>query len=927
MSFPGTDSLAAFNALPDDTFHWTPELRKQLPPAIQREQRERYPVPPLDMTWAPSPFSEWTSEALRELNPACRSAIAASGVLTASAVQQLPQDLPAWQRMVVGLLDTEDPEAAKNYFSSNARHEKAKKHDRLLEWLLRSAWHGVGPADTMKLLRELVETPTTTRVGRVAWADFVHAERLKAAWHWLAALDDTAHASVQDAVQWLQHTVFTGNDYWFGWLYMMRARTASERVSADIALVVGEDSEASALFLIEHAGAEAFDGLKLRLGRLVSAFSGWGSAPSTFRKDTHGKVKKIMKLWMGYHHERLIDCVLEYPGDPLMLTYLAELVARWPRLVLTRALALKKGYNSSLSSLIINALVPHPDWVTPLREALEELDPGVKPDALRRLQAVVNGLPTEPVSPAATTASDAPTAATKQSADLTTDQPSDPPSDLPELLRNPPWTWAKKPTPQQKADQPWLKLPSRMPPMPPFLAPSRLTPPLLKASGQLLGLGALNALLTMFLISKPGAPYPGLAQVLPALESRSLAHLGMQLQQEWEQAGAPTDERWMLLAQAWTADDQNMERLVRDIALWPSLMAFPRAKFGLSVLADMAAFQGNDEPLKALIRFAEKGKSSLRKPAQQQVQNAAAAMGLTPEQLADRLIPDLGLAKPERSIFDFGKRRFALHFDDALQVYLSDENGKRLKDIPKPNADDNSRWAENETKRWKTLKKAARTLATEQLDRLERALISQRLWSASEFSRLFQKHPLLREMGRRLLWCTDDTTPRHFRLTEDFRTVDLQDDPVVLNEPLSVRLAHPMHLDANELAAWVQQWADYELLQPFEQFARRVYRLEPDTPEVRADVPSVRNQAVAAGSLLGLIQQGWTKLQDGAHIYGLRWEVPGGGSATLMLHDGLDASSPLAVPVLRISSLTLEPTLGPLACSEVLRTVDRLARA
>lgn len=229
--------------------------------------------------------------------------------------------------------------------------------------------------------------------------------------------------------------------------------------------------------------------------------------------------------------------------------------------------------------------------------------------------------------------------------------------------------------------------------------------------------------------------------------------------------------------------------------------------------------------------------------------------------------------------------------------------------------------------RGKTLNKAARTLATEQLDRLEGALISHRLWSAPEFARLFQTHPLLREMGRRLLWYTHEAVPRHFRLTEDFRTVDLQKEPIELNEPSSVRLAHPMHPDANELAALVQQWTDYELLQPFEQLARRVYRQEPDTPQVRADVPSVRNQPVGAGSLLGLIQQGWAKLQDGAHICGLRWDVPGGGSATLMLHDGLNAATPLAVPVLRIRSLTLEPALGALACSEVLRTVDRLAMA
>lgn len=46
-----------------------------------------------------------------------------------------------------------------------------------------------------------------------------------------------------------------------------------------------------------------------------------------------------------------------------------------------------------------------------------------------------------------------------------------------------------------------------------------------------------------------------------------------------------------------------------------------------------------------------------------------------------------------------------------------------------------------------------------------------------------------------------------------------------------------------------------------------------------------------------------------------------------MLYCSLDATMSLAVPVLRMRSLAPEPTLGALACSEVLRTVDRLARA
>ena len=126
---------------------------------------------------------------------------------------------------------------------------------------------------------------------------------------------------------------------------------------------------------------------------------------------------------------------------------------------------------------------------------------------------------------------------------------------------------------------------------------------------------------------------------------------------------------------------------------------------------------------------------------------------------------------------------------------------------------------------------------------------------------------MLRELARRLLWCAQDKAPRRFRLPEDFIPVDLNDAPVSLDDASPVTLAHPMELEAAKRDAWLLTSNDYELFQPFEQLTRQVCRLDPDTPQVRKDVPSVRDQPVAAGSILGLIPQGWEKLQDGAQIH------------------------------------------------------------
>ncbi len=672
--------------------------------------------------------------------------------------------------------------------------------------------------------------------------------------------------------------------------------------------------------LLESHDPPSLQDLSSMIQRHLSSLSTFGFGKETVRKAAHPDLRKLLPIWMAYRHEGVLDILIRYPDDPLLLKYTEQWVLRWPVFAVERILATGASSQSPLMSLVTRLLHEHPDWIEPLRargSLPKWLDEALaKPGSLGDF-ARTSSTPGQP------------SAGGEPSATVDTDAVSDWPVDVPELLRHPPWQREKKPTAKEKLEQPWLKLPPKLPSLPTFWNPIGLSRPLLRESQQPLPPAAVQALLSMCLLSKPGAPYAGLEQVLPALDPASLASLGRDLLAQWEAAECPLEERWMLLAQAWLGDAHTLWTLSDAIACWPSEMAFPRAKFGLSVLADMAAFQRSDEPLRTLIRFAESGKPSLRKPAQDQVQKAAQRMGITADELADRVIPDLGLARPEDHVFDFGPRRFTLRFDDSLQPFVIDDSQRRHTELPKPNAKDNASLAPNAVQRWKALKKLARALANEQIARLEVALASQRTWSTSAFTRLFTQHPLMRELGRRLLWSTTGAhrPARRFRVSEEHTLLDIHDAPVALDEGESVCLAHPIDLEAGELATWTQLWADYELLQPFEQLARRVYRLDNEGADAPLDVPSARGQAVAAGSLLGLVQRGWTRMQDGYQVLGLRYTTPHGGAATLHLQNPMDVSAPLLVPVLTIRELSLDAALTPLDRSEVLRAIDRLARS
>lgn len=882
-------------AEPSGQFRWTDAWRTELD-AFRESVRQRCQPNSTDpWLWTPFPVTnahafKWSNILTDELT----LLLSTSPVVTAGREQDLPTNRTDWELL------------AKELFRKRSTYSPDPRA-ALVPWMLGAMQRCLGLEVCSDVFRSILEQ-MKSEGERYHGYQQVLPPLIQAIEH----TDETTRRALEPMFNWLQAQPLPGE---FGLTYA----SLPEHFAHAAAHMYREQFTAPMqLLAIERFGAQGSQLLKRLIQQNINSLSGFGIGQETVRKSDHANVRKALNVWMAYDDGAVLDVLIAYPVDPFLLKFTEQLILRWPVWAIRRIVTSNPWSTTPLVSLVCRLLQENPTWAPHLKEPEGANPPRWLVDALAKAEITLA------TAAQASTVKEEPDLA--QDAALSSDN-TPLPDDLPPLLRQPPWLREKKPTAKEKAEQPWLKLPSRIPALPLFLATSHLTPPRLKTSDQALPPAALDALLTMFALSKPGAPYAGLALVLPALEPRSLAALGTALQIQWERADCPLDERWMLLTQAWTADNNATESLVNDIGDWPSQMAFPRAKFGLSVLADMATFQRRDEPLRALIRFAEKGKPSLRKPAQEQIGKAAKAMGLTPEQLADRLIPDLGLQRPEDLVFNFGPRQFRLTFDEAAQPFLKDAKGQRLKDLPKANAQDNANLAAQETQRWKALKKLCRAVATDQINRLESTLMSQRNWSGSEFSRLFRLHPMLREIARRLLWCTVDDAPSRFRLTEDFIPVDLNDAPVVLDDAAWVRLVHPMEIDDTERAAWLQTWNDYELLQPFEQLARLVYRLNPDTPQARKDVPSVRDQPVAAGSLLGLIQQGWEKLQDSAHIYGLQIQMDGAAAATLMLHDGLNAALPLAVPVLRIRSLELTPSLGPVACSEVLRTVDRLARA
>ncbi len=126
---------------------------------------------------------------------------------------------------------------------------------------------------------------------------------------------------------------------------------------------------------------------------------------------------------------------------------------------------------------------------------------------------------------------------------------------------------------------------------------------------------------------------------------------------------------------------------------------------GLDILAAI----GTDVALMHLNGIAGKAKfKGLQERAREKIAAVAEARGFTPEELADRLVPDLGLDEQGTVRLDFGPRQFFVGFDEALKPFVRDAQGARLKDLPKPNKADDAALAEAATERFKVMKKDAK---------------------------------------------------------------------------------------------------------------------------------------------------------------------------------------------------------------------------
>ncbi|MDN3239705.1 DUF4132 domain-containing protein [Glycomyces tritici] len=340
--------------------------------------------------------------------------------------------------------------------------------------------------------------------------------------------------------------------------------------------------------------------------------------------------------------------------------------------------------------------------------------------------------------------------------------------------------------------------------------PGMLPPVMLRGSETALPVVAVRHLISALALWSPRLPFPGVDDFAAHCDPGPLQRFSLALFDLWLRSDAPSKDSWAVDQLGAFGNDDTVAVLGPLVAQWPGRSQNDRAHTGLEVLAHI----GTDAAFTALrdISRAFKFGNTVTERARELAERIATARGLTFEALADRLTPDHGAG--EVVSFDYGPRRFHLAFDRLLTPHLTDDAGKPRKALPKPGVRDDADAAKASIARCKALVKAVEDTAHTQVELLCAAMLNGRVFTLGDL-RVLDAHPIGGVFTRRLAWFSRGAG---FRIAEDGGFADVEDREFQ-PDPDAIRLAHPALL-RDETPAWIALFADYELLQPFDQLAR-----------------------------------------------------------------------------------------------------------
>lgn len=366
------------------------------------------------------------------------------------------------------------------------------------------------------------------------------------------------------------------------------------------------------------------------------------------------------------------------------------------------------------------------------------------------------------------------------------------------------------------------------------------------------------------------------APLIPHLDRARNVPFAHALLDQWFESDMKAVSRWALDVAGIVGDDSIIERLTKPIPHWCQENRGSRAEWA----AHAIALLGTETALGALDGLIHKYRNHRKyvgEAASTAIQTAASLLGISDDELAERIVSDFGFDSDGCREFDArpGKLIAVLNPDFKIQWRSPDSDEVHSNPPAKltPAAEDELK----ETKKF--LKEAV----TRQTSRLQSAMISARRWSIDPWRARFENHPAFRIFAMRLIWGVygeNGSLMRTFRLYPNGLTASAEGGLEEFSEPAAtIGVVHGLELDGETRKSWAAHLRRFKVKPLFPQLDRPVHVLDPLHGN-RKELRQTEGVPISAGKLrANLLANGWSmgSTGDGGWIHCMFRKFPACG--------------------------------------------------
>ena len=346
--------------------------------------------------------------------------------------------------------------------------------------------------------------------------------------------------------------------------------------------------------------------------------------------------------------------------------------------------------------------------------------------------------------------------------------------------------------------------------------------------------------------------------LLDAVRPGSSEHLIIEVMRVWDATQDPTHGEWVLALageRGGVAVTASIDHYVREARDWTARRTHQdEAKHAIRILAELDSPEARHDLLWQSQHLQDFG---LRTYAKTILEAYKKEHELDDAEFEDAAVPTFDLERGGTRLFDFGTRQLKLMVRGRHDIGFMDVESKKVfaRFPPQRKSDDADKYA-SARDQYMHISEPLRLVFDEQNSRMEKLMLTGRTWKPERWTQLIGQHPILGHLARRLLWKIVDA---------DFKTqalvlpdasgsfMDLDFDEVSPDpDSQRITLVHPIELSSEQLSAWVEQLADFEIIQPFDQLERPLY-LKADAQAQTADLSGYMDDR----TLIEGVEMGW----------------------------------------------------------------------